>query len=102
MVRHPGKPDGAQQDGIGAGDLRHAVLRHHAAGLVIALARPVMLGPFKAEAVSLRDRLQDADPFRHDLLADAVAGDQGDAIGAFLRHGPSLCLDEIHMAMFKP
>ena len=39
------------------------------------------------EAEFLRRRLKNAQPLRHYLLADAVAGNDGDAIDAISGHG---------------
>src|SRR3546814_21188969 len=91
MVGDAGKADGAEVDGVEFLHLRDAVLRHHAAGLGIALAGPVEELPFDGEAVPAGDRLgRTLAPGDH-FLADAVAGNGGEAVlstvQAGLRHG---------------
>ena len=90
MVRNLGGPaDGAEEDRVMAADLLLPVLRHHAAMLFVVLGigeiEPVEP---QCEAITLRRLFQGAHAFRHHFLADAVAGDDGNAIG--LRHSSSL------------
>src|SRR3546814_19409025 len=91
MVGDAGKADGAEVDGVEFLHLRDAVLRHHAAGLGIALAGPVEELPFDGEAVPAGDRLGRTLALGDHFLADAVAGNDGDAVLALghagLRHG---------------
>ena len=78
VVGHAGPADGAQIDGVVLGDLVEPVGRHHGAGLGEALAGPVEMVPGVVDAEAGADRLQHADALRHHLVADAVAGDDGD------------------------
>ena len=78
VVGHAGPADGAQIDGVVLGDLVEPVGRHHGAGLGEALARPVEMVPGVVDAEAGADRLQHADALGHHLVADAVAGDDGD------------------------
>src|SRR5437870_8565992 len=54
---------------------------HHPAGLQIELAAPWKRGEVAREAMALRRECQDLHASRNDFLADAVAGDDSDAIG---------------------
>ena len=80
MVGHAGKADRAEEDGIEAGQPVEAVLRHEPAGLCIAFAAPVELGPVPLYAEAGAGGLQHPDAFRHDLPADAVAGNDSDTV----------------------
>ncbi len=65
-----------------AADLRLPVVRHHLAVLlVIIVAREVEMIELHGDAMLLGRGLDHAQPLGHDLLADAVAGDDCDAIG---------------------
>ena len=87
MVRHTGEAHGAQQDRIELAQHLDAVLRHHAAGLAVGLAAPVEMLPVEADAETPARGLQHPHRFRHDLVADAVAGNDRNSI---VRHGHSL------------
>ncbi len=78
MIGNRGEADRAEIDGIMCTQLLDAVLRHHAARLEIAFARPVELLPNEVEAVLPTRGLQHAHALGHDLGADSVARDQGD------------------------
>ena len=91
VIRHLGRPaDRAEEDRVVPADLVLPVLRHHAAVLGVIVAggeiEPVLP---QLEAEPLGGRLEHAHAFGHDLLADAVAGDDGDAINAIGGHGAS-------------
>src|SRR5216683_1782619 len=77
-----GPPNGAKIDRVVAPDLVLPVLGHHAPMLfVIVIGSKVEpIGP-KREAEALGRLFEHAHPFGHDLLADAVAGDDGYPIG---------------------
>ena len=81
MVRHAGKADGAEQDAVGLGHAFHAVGRHHGAGFLVGLAGPVVLVEFQGEAEAALGGIEHAQGFGHGFLADAVAGDDRDAVG---------------------
>src|SRR6185503_7042204 len=70
----------AEEDAVHALDLVEPVLRHHCAALGEALAAPIVMLPFELEAVAAPRRLEHAHAFRHDLLADPVAGNDGDLV----------------------
>jgi hypothetical protein len=87
VVGHGGGPaDGAKQNGVHALQLRLPVGRHH-----LAVSRiPVATGPLdgrelQRDAETLGRRLQHAQALGHHFLADAVAGDDGNAM--CVRHG---------------
>ena len=87
MVRHAGKAHRAQQDRVERAQHLDAVLRHHPAGLAVGLAAPVEMLPVEADVVAPAGGLQHPHGLGHDLLADAVAGDDRDPI---VRHGLGL------------
>src|SRR5262249_39494624 len=80
MVGDSGPADRAQIDRIEATQLLDAVLRHEFAALEIAVAAPIEMRPVERKTVLLRRRFEHALPLGHDLLADAVARDDGDLV----------------------
>ena len=82
MVGHVRPADRAEQDRIGLREAIHAVGGHHGAGLLIGLARPVVVGEFQAEAEAARGGVKNLQRLGHRLLADAVTGDNRDPMGA--------------------
>ena len=84
VVRHLGGPaDRAEEDRVVLADLVLPVLRHHAAVLFVVVAGgEIEVVAAQLEAEFLGRRLQHAHALRHDLLADAVARDDGDAMDA--------------------
>ena len=56
MVRHVGPAHRAEQDRVRLRQLLHAVGRHHRAGLLVGLARPVVVRELEAEAEAARRR----------------------------------------------
>ena len=85
MIRHAGPADGTKQDGIGFRELVEPVVRHHLAGVLVGLTRPVVVRQIEVEAEAARGCVQDFQRFRHGFLADPVAGENRDGVGA--RHG---------------
>ncbi len=83
MVRHAGKADRTEIDGVERAQLVEAVGRHHRAGLGEALAAPVEMHPLEPEVAAGR-RLQHLLALRHHFVADAVAGDHRDPV---IAHG---------------
>ena len=88
VVRHLRRPaDRAEEDRVMLADLLLPVLRHHAVVLGVVVVggeiEPVLP---HLEAELLRHRFQRAHAFRHDLLADAVARNDGDAVDAIGAH----------------
>jgi hypothetical protein len=89
VVGHAGRPaDGAEQQRVHALQLRLPVVRHHLAGPGV----PVAAGPgdgrqLQRDAEALLHGLQHAQGLGHDLLADAVARDDGNAVRARGAHG---------------
>ena len=77
MVGHGLRPaDGAEEDGVVPADLRLPVLRQHRAVLEVVVAGGEIEDIEADVDLEFRRRsLEHAQPFRHDLLADAVAGD---------------------------
>ena len=83
-----GHADGAEVDRVMAADLLLPVLRHHAAVLfVVVAAREIEIVEAQLEAELLGRGFEHAHAFRHDLLADAVAGNDCDTMNAVGRHG---------------
>ena len=87
VVRHVRPAHRAEQDRVRLRQPLHAVRRHHRAGLLVGLARPVVVRELQAEAEAARGGVQHLQRLRHRLLADAVAGHDRDPVG--LRHGLS-------------
>src|SRR5262249_38822576 len=56
------------------------VLGHHATGLGVDLAAPVVDGPLDLEAEAPPGRVEDTHALGHHFLADAVAGNGCDAM----------------------
>ena len=89
MVGHGGRPaHRAEQDGVHAADLRFPVVGHHLA----VLGEVVAAGPFdrrqrQLQAETLGGGGEYALTFGHHFLADAVTGDQGDALGGWAHVG---------------
>ena len=86
VIRHQRRPAyGAEEDGVEALELLEPVVRHHLAVLgVVVAAGPLEGGPFDADLEAARGCLHHAYALGHDFLADAVAGDDCDAL---LAHG---------------
>ena len=82
VVRHAGESHGAEEDRVEAANGVEAALGHHRARCRIALAAPVEVFPLEADAEAAGDRIENANALRHRLLADAVAGNDGDAMGS--------------------
>jgi hypothetical protein len=86
VVGHGGGPaDRAVVDRLERGQLREPVVGHHLPVLRVVIAAPVERRRRERDAELARRRLDHAHAFRHDLLADAVAGDHGDPVRG---HGP--------------
>ena len=80
VVRHGVRPaDGAEEDRVVAADLRLPVVRHHLPvfGVVVA-GGEVEAVESKVDVEFVGGCFQHAQALRHDLLADAVAGDDRD------------------------
>ena len=88
VVGDGGPADGAEEDGVVPAELVEAVRRHHAAGLRVGFAGPVVGGDVQGEAEPARGGAEHAQAFGNDFLADAVAGQRRDAVRG---HGSS-CL----------
>src|SRR5690606_35499375 len=80
VVGDVGEADGAEEDGVEGGKLGDAVLRHHAAGLGVALAAPVEGLGLDREAESPAGGLERQDSLRYHFIADAVARYGGDPV----------------------
>ena len=80
MVGNAREADRAEEDAIVTADLLNAVFRHHAAGLGVGLAAPVILVPFELDAELAADCVENPDALGDDLVADSVAGDHGDLV----------------------
>ena len=79
--------DGAEEDRVVAADLLLPVVRHHALVLgVVVVGGEVEMIVAQLEAEFLRRRLEHAQALRHHLLADAVAGNDGDPVDAIGGH----------------
>src|ERR1700760_1902506 len=87
MVRYVRPADGTEQDRIGLCETLHAISRHHRTGLLVGLARPVVMREVEAETEAPRGSIQYLQRLGHGLLADAVAGDDCDPVR--LCHGLS-------------
>ena len=84
MIRHRRRPaDGAEEDGVIA-ELCLPVVRHHLA----RAARSSRSWRSRVIAFEVKPKsraaFEDAHAFGHDFLADAVTGDDGDAVFAHL------------------
>ena len=80
MIGDTRKTDRTKKDGLELAQLLEPVLRHHATGLRVRLARPVERRPLEVEAELLADDVEHAGGRRDDLLADAVAGNERDLV----------------------
>src|SRR5262249_459287 len=80
VVGNAGPADRAQIDRVELAELIDAVLGHELAHLQKTVAAPVEMLPVEREAVLLRRRLEHPLALGHDLLADAIAGDDGDFV----------------------
>ncbi len=87
-VRHA---DGAEIDGVVLADLVFPILRHHAAVLFVIVATgEIEIVEPQLEAEFLRRGFEDAHALGHDLLANAVAGNDRDAVNAIGLHKQTL------------
>ena len=95
VIRHLGRPaDRAEEDRVVLADLLLPVVRHHLAVLFVVVAGgEIEIVAAQLEAEFLRRGLQHAHALRHDLLADAVARDDGDAMDAVGGHERGSCCD---------
>src|SRR3954470_19667285 len=75
-----GPPRSAEEDAVVAADLVAPVGRNPPAVLVVVVAAPVEMIEYERDAEFARGCVEHADAFRHDLFADAVAGDHGDLV----------------------
>src|SRR3984957_1022226 len=83
VIRHLGRADRAEIDGVMALDLRETVRRHHHAGRPIMVrSPPKMIEAPLDPALALRDRLQHLEASRNDFFADSVAGNDRDPIAS--------------------
>ena len=77
-----GMPGRAEQDRIVVADQIAAILRHHAAVLLVVLAAPVeVVEPDFETALALGERGERLDAGGDDLCADAVAGNGRNCVG---------------------
>ena len=81
VVGNAGEAHRAEEDRVVMADGREAVLGHHPAVLRVIRAAPVLLVPHQGETELPRRRLEHALSLGHHFLADAVAGDHGNAMG---------------------
>ena len=72
--------DRAEVDRVELLDDGEPVLVHHPAGLQVVVAAPGQLGELAAEVALFRRHVENAHPGRNDFLADAVAGNDCNAI----------------------
>jgi hypothetical protein len=83
--------DRAEVDRVVRADALLPVLRHHALVLgVVIVGGEVEIVLAQLEAEFLRRRFEHPHPLGHDFLADAVAGNDGDAVDAIGGHGSIL------------
>ena len=80
VIGHAGKTAGAEEHGVVIPDRREAVFGHHAPVLQAVLAAPGKFVPLECDAEFPACGLEHAHALRHDFLADAVAGDDGDPV----------------------
>src|SRR5687768_4947965 len=80
MVRHVGRPDRAEEDGVEFFELLKAAGRNVGAGADVALRAPVEVLHFEGKAVDRRNLPENLDAIRNDFVADPVAGDRRDAV----------------------
>ena len=81
-IRHRRRADRAEIDRVESGERGHAVLGHHPLVLHEVFAAPRQLGEFQRTSppAAVRRGLEHGDARRNDFLADAVAGDDCDAM----------------------
>ena len=85
-----GQPTAPKKIASWRADLLVPVVRHHLAVLQVVVAgREVELVESKPKPNFARRGLEHAHALGHDFLADAVAGNDGDAINSVCRHGVS-------------
>ena len=80
MVGYVRPANGSEQDAVSLAELLDAVFRHHGAGALVGVAGPVVFGELKSEAEPARGRVEYAQRLGHGLLADAIAGNDGDPV----------------------
>jgi hypothetical protein len=85
VIRHRRMADGAEIDRVGAVQLLQRVGRHHPAGLAVEIASPRVLDLMERDARPPGDRVEHPQRRRRHFLADAVTGDDGNAVTWF-RH----------------
>ena len=80
VIGHARKSHRAEKDGVVASDLLDAILGHHAPGARVVLAAPGKLVELILDAEAPSGGLENTDALGHDLVADTVTGNHGDAI----------------------
>jgi hypothetical protein len=80
VVRHAGPADGTEQDRVVVADAVQPVRGHHRALRQVTRARPVELVVVERDAVAGADPVEDGTGRWQHLGADAVAGDERDAV----------------------
>ena len=82
VVRNVPVARGPEKDGVFAAQRIQSALRHHRAVLPIVVAAPVEIFEFEFKLIQCPGQhLEHLPPRGHNFLADAVAGNGGDAIG---------------------
>src|SRR5262249_8800048 len=81
VIRHVRVAHRAEEDRVERFELRDAVFRHHAPRFDVAFAAPIEMAPVEGKAETLAGGFQYANAFRHDFLADAIAGNHRDHVG---------------------
>src|SRR5688572_6513921 len=79
MIRHLGRADRAEEDGVELLEPVEPAFRDVAPGVEVALRAPIEM--LELEAKSVGDAAQNLDARRNDLVADAVARNGGDSVG---------------------
>lgn len=82
MIGDPWVADSAQEDSVERFEQVEAVLGHHAADAMEALAAPVECVPVQFESVTARGGLEYMLSGGHDFVTNAVAGDHCNAVSA--------------------
>ena len=91
--------DRAEEDRIVTADARLPVVwKHLAVTLVVVPAREVEVVEFQLDAEAARGGFENAQAFGHHFAADAVAGDDGNAMG---RHSLTPCLKNCRISPSK-
>ena len=80
MVGNARKSDGAEIDRIEFAQLLEAVLRHHPAGVGVALTAPIEGRPGDFEIVGYSRGFKHTNPLWNDLTADPIARNYGNLI----------------------